>query len=423
MEQAEAEVKAAKREAAEFEFASELSDYATTVFSMPLEFRRGNKAGVKEKLIELANSSAKDYLKNGWLVQHFRHRANVEFDRSVKQDANIIGVYPLADSSALMLTETAGKAKVARVVGETVENVDIALPADALVVSGAVSSDGRFLAIAFDSDQAPMAVFDTGTGGQIDIEMRVASSRPNLADEIDLVGCGGLQFVSVGGETRLVALEELDANDGLKNRLQITVREFDGTGFSLVGDNSIEINATMRGAERLSPKYISTVSAESSDVKVAIGYPTLDSDGDSILRLETLRIDSQGNPIALGNKQIELLPTAMLLAGENTLYCGFPDGNIERLGLDNLESKEKLSNLNESRITSLALIDGERLASGSENGLIVVWNERADKGANKILNYAQNVVNEIKVAKTDQGVSLITGDSGGNLLFLGTGHE
>ena len=384
---------------------------------MPLEFRRGNTGGVNEKLSVLAESSAKDYLKNGWLVQHFRHRANVEFDRSVKQNANIIGVYPLADSSAYMLTETDGQAQVVRVVGETAENVKLNLPAGAPVVSGALSGDGRFLAIAFDSKETPCAVFDTTTAEQIDVEMRVASSRPNLVDEVDLVGCGGLEFVSAGGETRLVAFEELDSVDGLKKRLQITVREFDGTGFSLVGDRSVEINATMRGAERLSPRYVSAVSSESSDLKVAIGYPTLDGEGNSVLNLKTLRIDSQGRSIPLGEKQVDLLPTAMLLVGDDTLYCGFSEGSIERFGIIDLDSKEKLANLNESRISCLAIFDGERLVSGSENGLIVVWNERAGRGSNKRLNYAQNVINEIKVVQTDQRVSLITGDSGGNLLF------
>ena len=431
----------AENEAKKFQFDSEFVEYSSNVLSIPLDFRKGAVEDVQNKLTALEKSDAKEDFKNGWLVKHYRKKANVQFAAVADiEDTQIVSMLGSGEKSYVVANKDGKPVVVEMNADGTLTSVPWQLPESGNVTGGSISDDGRYLAIAMEDNgnvmNASVAVFDTTSGATSAVAVQEQllndpiqnDGLDEAANELQLdgpakteiIGCRFVKFATgSNGALRLTSVEELSGKVGLKRRLQIVTRVLSDGEFRLNGAEPIEIGATMRDEKQLLPKYLADIRSESNGSLVVIAYPTLDSDGADSIRLETHALGLNGESRDSSSKEVPALPTAIHIATDNKLFCGFADGGIDEYDFANLESgPQQIGNTNEARITAITTTPDGRMLSTGDDGKIVIWNDTSQPEDNSVLIGQANPITSIEVKDdVNNGLVVVTGDNAGGIRF------
>ncbi|MEL7498551.1 MAG: protein kinase [Planctomycetota bacterium] len=402
------QIKESQKIAAEFQFDANFGEYNANVLTVPLDLRTGKLDEAAKKLSELKTSSAKPSFVNGWAVAHFTKRAapnDVDFQLPAKPPVKRI----MTDASGTNWLMSAGNsATLYRSTDAGLMTVPIAIPEYGIVADSAISSDGKWAALAMDNlkddaQQNHLMVFNTETGQAIPL-----STDPTAVDTRGgVIGCRSIAF---GPDNQILTIEELVGSRGLIERLQVVVRSFDGT--SITPGEPVAIKATTRDESR--PTYRGVAQWIDGQPVVGLAYQSLDEERRDIFELETL-VGERGQFLS-SSIETTNFPTALHFGNVDTFYCGFADGDVDCYDAKQLTAKPLVSvNENENSIIKFASTKYGQLISGSSNGTIVLWN-RGLKFV-KRLNHQPGDLTELIVGSESDvdGFSMWTGDNLGNV--------
>ena len=398
---------AAKAEAEKYAFEAEIGSF-TNVLTIPLDLRRAKLDEARQKLVTLKESSAKPYLKNGWMVSHFAKRANVGAIEKVADNSKISDIVtrPNSDNSIVIGSENGVPAIWEMTPAGESKKLDFELPTYGDIADTSISADGKWLALALDN----VGTADDKSKEHLWVLNLDDGSRVKLEGDQGVVGCQVVEFAPSGLE--LMTIEELSGYRGLKQRVQVVTRSIEGGKLSK--GTATPVSATTRDEGRV--RYIATASWDSGKPRAGLAYQSLSKEGADVFELETLTPGSSDSKPLM----IKKFPTALHLVGDK-FYCGHADGSVDQFQADNLAAKSvTLENRNESEVVRIASSDG-KLITASENGAIVVWNQLAGGQVSFVKKMAghSSELSALTIGKPDSvnGISMISGDADGFVKF------
>ncbi|MFK7767221.1 MAG: protein kinase [Mariniblastus sp.] len=396
--------KLAKAEAEKYAFEAEVGLFNANVLPIPLDLRLAKLDEARQRLAALQESSAKPYLKNGWMVSHFAKRANAGTMKKVAEKASVADIVPRPGSanSIVFGTENGKPAIWETTPDGKSKKLAAELPSYGDVADISISGDGKWLALAIDNvstsgdkpqDHLWVVNLDDGT-------------RAEIAKNESVVGCRIVEFAPDG--LQLMTVEELSGYRGLKERVQVVTRSIEDG--KITPGTATPVGATTRDEGRV--RYLATASWDSGKPRAGLAYQSLDKEGADVFELESLTVGSEGSsPLA-----IKKFPTALHLDGDK-FYCGHADGSVDQFLADNLAAKPTtLENRNESEVVRIAS-SGGKLITASESGAIVIWDQLADGKVsfNKKMAGHSGELSALAIGKMDpvSGISMISGDANG----------
>lgn len=404
-ELASQQIEDSKKIAAKYQFDAKFGEYNANVLTVPLDLRTGKLDEAAEKLRNLKNSEANPTFVNGWAVAHFSKRASGN-DTDFRMPANAPVSRVMTDRNGGHWILAGGDQRtLLKVDGNQLKPSPIQLPTYGTIADAAVSSDGQWLAIAFDNlrnDPSEQALYVANTQNGANLPLSQSANDVKIRGEI--VGCRSVSFAA---DNSVLTVEEISGNRSLKNRLQVVLRKIQNQ--TLVATTPTMIAATTRDEGR--PIYQAVAQWFDGQPSIGVAYQSLDESGRDIFKLETLT----GDAMKSSSIRISKFPTALHFGSSETFYCGQADGFVDCYDAANLTSRPlKSANENESSIVRLDSAGG-KLVSGSVNGTIILWDDGLEFV--KRLNHQPGDLSEVALAedKNGLGTQMYTGDVIGNV--------
>ena len=371
--------------------------FAASYGKVPASFNQIQRLANQNKLEEARqqlegfekDDTIKSQYRNGWLTRHFRKKLDVQFPNAMSQTMEALGggvisdVIPLAQTGeAIAIGSQGDQVQIWKLSPDSapvaIEGLELPTLGQGRVVAAAVSPNEKLIALALanvSEDSDPIWVINLEDKTHLKLNSREINLR-GLGDAVPLAvqnRCESLAFV---GNELLVTVDELRGDTDPSDRLRVTLRSITGNEVSDQQFKPVKIGATAAIPGR-PIAHLSDILKSDGKALVALAFESLDERGVRTSKLAMIEILANGQTKSLGQRTIGLLPSAIDVAPNGGILCGFGNGSLEQYSMSNLNSDDAkptyLGNVNENKIVRLESSPAGFAISGSEDGKLALW--------------------------------------------------
>lgn len=404
-----------------------------------------NQLGQAQRQIEglIQNKEIEPAVRDGWETFYLQKLARPQgFEIRLATEPRIAFLLPWRDSYLSVTESPDGTRQLTQLgLGETLEESSqevlegIALPQFGVLRDASLSPDQRWLTLALDNVSAgekPIWIFDLQS-------QTLAATLPDEA----LLGCGAARLYPQGSSgLELWSVDEYPFDVSTSRRLKLTRRllgvqdgslkvlepgRTDGNddASALSGPRSPQETPTgtilhefpsdTRNDSR--PHYVAVVTRRGDRFEVAVAADTTAATTGAMLEVYSGSTSDPASGQAFP-RELPEIPTAIQVDSAGNVWCGFNNGALKGFAHDTeTRSLRPIQTLSEhtAEVVQIAVsANGQRMVSGSSDGVLIAWQPRSDDAASSEWVLQKRLMgHKGPIAAVSLNGDMITGDESG----------